>query len=211
VAARRPGRAVDRWVVLDVEATGLDVASDRLVALAGVALVGVASRTAPCIDIADSFEAVVRLPDPLPPPSRDAILVHGIGVGAQRAGLEPADALAAFARWAGEAPLLGFHVAFDRALVERAERAAGVVPPRRLWVDLEPLAALAAPDAEARSLDAWLARFGIVCLRRHDAAADALATAELLLALWPRLGRLADARDAGALARLAAQRRWLIG
>lgn len=42
-------------------------------------------------------------------------------------------------------------------------------------------------DAPGRTnLDAWLARSGIDAFSQHDAAADALATAELLLALLPR-------------------------
>jgi hypothetical protein len=43
---------------------------------------------------------------------------------------------------------------------------------------------------------------------RHQAAADTLATAELLLALLPSATR-EGARDFRALARLAARHRWL--
>ena len=67
------------------------------------------------------------------------------------------------------------------------------------------------PGVRARALDDWLAHFDIRCAHRHQAAADALATAELLLRLWPRLraqGRQPDIRSA---TRLAAQRRWLTG
>ena len=61
-----------------------------------------------------------------------------------------------------------------------------------------------------KALDDWLAVYGIRCLARHQAAADALATAELLLCLWP-LARQSNGRapDFAALQRLAAARRWL--
>ena len=63
----------------------------------------------------------------------------------------------------------------------------------RAWLDLAPLAGALVPEAYrygGRSLDDWLAAFGIECTIRHNAAADALATAELLL----RLRSLAGSR-----------------
>jgi DNA polymerase-3 subunit epsilon len=203
----RRGAAADdaRWVVLDVEASGLDPEHDRLLAIAAVALRRDGARLV--IDLADSFEIVLRQPE-AGMPDRPNILLHGIGVGVQRAGVEPAQALAAFQAWAGTAPRLGFHVGFDRALIERDTRVAlGRVAARR-WIDLEPLAAVTHPAVKARALDDWLAHFGIACLQRHQAMADALATAELLQRLWPRL-RAEGATDAAALARLAAGARWL--
>jgi DNA polymerase-3 subunit epsilon len=44
---------------------------------------------------------------------------------------------------------------------------------------------------------------------RHQAAADTLATAELLLKLWPAVHQQVRAPGFAALADLAAQRRWL--
>ena len=65
------------------------------------------------------------------------------------------------------------------------------------------------PQRKVRSLDAWMAHFGITCAVRHQAAADTLATAELLLALWPAACRALPRPDFKAVAALAAQRRWL--
>jgi DNA polymerase-3 subunit epsilon len=199
------GRAEpERWVVLDVESTGLDPRRDRLLAIAAVAVHRKGERLE--IALADSFEAVLR--HEAAAPDKANILVHGIGVAAQRAGAEPAHVLQRFAEWAGDAPRLGFHVAFDRALIERSEREHGrAVSPGR-WLDIEPLAALAHPDVKARALDEWMGHFGIDCLQRHHAAADALATAELLLRLWPRLRHESGGR-VDRLIRLAASRRWL--
>ncbi len=205
---RRPAPGTGRWVVIDVETTGLDPSRDRLLAIAGIALQRDAQRLA--IVLHDRFEVLVH--HDAGPPDKPNILVHGIGVGAQRTGAPAPQALRAFQAWAGDAPRLGFHVGFDRAVIERAERDAGVALDRPgssvQWVDLEPLAALTQPQAKARTLDEWLRHFGIPCLQRHQAAADALATAELLLRLWPRL-RAEGAGDGPSLARLAAARRWL--
>jgi DNA polymerase-3 subunit epsilon len=71
------------------------------------------------------------------------------------------------------------------------------------------VAAVAHPDVKARALDDWLAHFEIPCAVRHQAASDTLATAELMLRLWPAIRRHCADADFAALARIAAQRRWL--
>jgi DNA polymerase-3 subunit epsilon len=204
---RRPEAAADeRWVVLDVESSGLDPARDRLLAIAAVAVQTAGER--PWIDFADSFEVLLRRAGEGEPPDKANILVHGLGVGEQGRGVEPSDALKSFERYVGHSPLLGFHVGFDRQLIERAFDATLGRRWERRWLDIEPVAALTHPEAKARALDDWLAHFGIVCSVRHQAAADALATAELLLRLWPALRRERATRFE-ACARMAAQRRWL--
>jgi len=205
---RRAAAAVDdgRWVVLDVESSGLDPKSDRLLAIAAVALRR-DGGAAPRIGLGDSFEVVMR--HEAAPVDKANILVHGIGVGAQRGGVAPAQALAAFERWAAGAPLIGFHVAFDEALIQRAMRAAlGHALPNP-WIDLADVAQVVRPDVPGRSLDDWMDALGIRCAVRHQAAADTLATAELLLRLWPQVVAQRQGEDWRALSRLAAQRRWL--
>ncbi len=64
------------------------------------------------------------------------------------------------------------------------------------------------PDVGARALDDWLDHFGIDCAVRHQAAADTLATAELLLRLWPA-ARAAHCASFNGLSELARQQRWL--
>ena len=204
--SRRTAPDPGRWLVLDVESSGLDPARDRLLAVAALALH--VDGTHARIVLADSFEAVLRQPAPAGPPDKANILVHGIGVGAQAEGVDASQALAGFEDFAGSAPLIGFHAAFDQRLIDRAMQA---VRGRRLsnaWLDVAELAAALQPQHAARSLDDWLAAFGIECTQRHRAAADALATAELLLRLLP--AARADGADGFAgLAKLAARRRWL--
>lgn len=201
-----PPPDAQRWVVLDVESSGLDAARDRLLAIAAVAL-HVEPGRAPQVGLGDSFEVVLRHDEA--PLDKANILLHGIGVGAQREGTEAHEALAAFERWAGAAPLIGFHVAFDRTLIQRAARASLQRPLPHPWLDLEPVAAVVRPDVQARSLDEWLAALDVRCAVRHQAAADAFATAELLQRLWPAIVAAGAAADFAALQRLAGQRRWL--
>lgn len=197
------GAGPARWIVLDAESTGLDPRRDRLLSLAAVGVHLQAGR--PHIVLADSFEAVLQdggaaRPSP---PERVNILLHGIGLGARAQGEPRAQALQRFAQWAGTAPRVGFHVDFDRLLLASAARQAGVAMPRAPWLDVAALAAAAHPEVRARALDEWLAHFGLPCAARHDAAADALATAELLQRLWPALQRagVRDFRSARALSR----------
>jgi DNA polymerase-3 subunit epsilon len=198
-----------RWVVLDVESSGLDTRHDRLLAIAAIA-VRHDPGSAPRIVLGDSFEVVLRQAgESLASADKANILLHGIGVGAQRQGVAPDEALQAFERFVGSSPLIAFHAAFDRAMIDRA---CDQHLQRRLsnaWLDLEPVAAVLHPSVRARALDDWLAHFGIDCAVRHQAAADTLATAELLLKLWPAVRQQVRAPGFAALADLAAQRRWL--
>lgn len=194
-----------RWVVLDVESSGLDAGRDRLLAVAAVAL-GVDSGR-PQIRVGDSFEVVLQHAAAVP--DKANILVHGIGVGAQAQGVPAPDALVAFERWLGRSPLIAFHSAFDEQMLRRAMQAA---LGRRLagpWLDLAQLAPAVLPGVPGRSLDDWLQHCGIVCSQRHQAAADTLATAELLLRLWPAVQAQGNGQDFAALQRIAANARWL--
>lgn len=189
-AAGRP--ELERWVVLDVETSGLDVTRDSLLAIAAVALRVDWARGRLDITLGDSFEVQLR---------------HGVGEQRQRAGLEPAAALQALADFVQSSPLLAFRSGFDEGLIGRhCQQHLG----RRLtnpWLDLESLCALTQGGVPARSLDDWLQHFGIECAQRHQAAADALAESELLLRIWPALSRQCRGWDDAA--RLAGHRRWL--
>ena len=194
----------ERWVVLDVETSGLDVRRDRLLAIAAVAVVVDWPRRRLAVSLSDSFEVVLRQQQVS---SRDNILLHGIGAQRQREGMDAQPALQAFLDFIGASPLLAFHSAFDEALIARhlqqhlGRRAANP------WVDIEHLCAATHPQVRARSLDEWMAHFGIVCPQRHQAAADTLAECELLQRIWPRVA--AECHGWAAVQRLARQRRWL--
>ncbi|MCA3237172.1 MAG: exonuclease domain-containing protein [Curvibacter sp.] len=195
----------ERWVMLDVETSGLDPQHDRLLAIAAIAMrVDWKSRRL-SVDLGDSFEVVLRH-DRLTE-AKDNILLHGIGVQRQREGMEPAQALEAFAGFVRQSPLLAFHAAFDQAMITRHMKLhLGRNLPSR-WVDIEHLCAVTHEKVRARSLDEWMGHFGIECSVRHQAAADTLAECELLLRVWPKVA--AQCGDWAGVERLAAQQRWI--
>lgn len=200
---RKPSEAAasQRWVVVDVETSGLDAAADRLIAIGAVAM-----RADGRILPADSLEVVLRQEVPS---SRENILVHGMGVQAQRSGLDPERAMHAFLDYVGVAPILAWHAAFDRGFLARALKMYANVPFGNPWLDLAQLAPALLPQVQARTLDQWLEHFSIPVAGRHSAAGDAFATALLatrLLALAHRQG----ANSFTQLQRLARARHWLV-
>jgi DNA polymerase-3 subunit epsilon len=193
-----------RWLMVDVETSGLDAARDRLLAIAAIGLKVDWEAKRLAVVLADSFEVVLRQEAPS---ERANILLHGIGVQRQKEGVPAPQALGAFAAFAGSAPLLAFHAAFDEALIGRHARAAlgGTLP--NPWLDIEQLCGVTHPEVRARSLDEWMAHFGIRCAARHQAIADTLAECDLLLRIWPRVaGECASWRD---VERLAGRHRWV--
>lgn len=161
-----------RFVVIDCEASGLDPARDRLLSIGAVAVRG--GR----VQLADAFEARVRQQAPSAP---ENIVIHGIGGDAQVLGGRELEAVARdFAAYAADGAPVAFHAAFDAALLRRHG-----VRLRPAWLDLAGLAPALFPalGGRDRSLDRWLAAFGIPAQARHDARGDAFATAQLLLIL----------------------------
>jgi len=161
-----------RFVAVDVESSGLNPRSDRLIAIGAVALSN--SRLA----CGESFYAVLRQESAS---SDDNILLHGIGGTAQIAGEEPAEALLRFLDFIGKSPLIGFHARFDEIMIDMAASAHLGHRFKRVWIDLASLAPALFPERAGRlkDLDGWTSEFRIANVRRHDALADAFATAQL--------------------------------
>lgn len=173
-----------RYVVVDVETSGLNINKDRLIAIGAVAVVN--GR----VDLADSMEIILqqrRVSD------HDNILIHGIGGTAQSEGIPPVDALLTFLEYLGKSPLVAFHVAFDQTMIDRALKTFLGLKFNHAWADLAYIAPALHPELARshRSLDQWMACFGLGNYARHSALADALSTAELMLALRERM----DARQ----------------
>ncbi|MEG0820343.1 MAG: 3'-5' exonuclease [Burkholderiaceae bacterium] len=191
--------AAQRWVVLDVETSGLDASRDALIAIGAVAMRG--GRVIP----GDSLELVIRQTEAS---SRENILVHRVGRAAQLGGTEPAAAALALVDFIGRAPLLAFHAPFDRGFLARAVKAH---LKRRLdnpWLDLAELAPVLEPKARLCSLDDWLAFYSIPAASRHNAAGDAFATALLAARLIPE-ARRQGAKSFAELQALARAGKWV--
>ena len=193
-----------RWIVLDVETSGLNPYSDRLLAIAAVALDVSPDFEDISIVIGDSFEAVLKQDLPS---NKDNILIHHIGTQAQTEGRPAVAVLEEFRAWAGQSPLLAFHAAFDEAMINRAYGLYGLKTLQNEWLDVEPLAKITGVNPSLRALDDWLGHFGIECAVRHQAAADTFATAELLMRLWPYLKR--EASSWASLRAIARHASWI--
>lgn len=197
---RQPLQAA-RCVVVDVETSGLDPFHDRLISIGAVALTGSLLR------LAESFEVVLRQHTPS---DERNILVHGIDGTTQTSGQDAADGLAAFLEFTGKSPLIGFHADFDRTVIRRAMLAELGSDPANDWLDVAVLApALFADRAPAAvTLDDWLRVFGIENHARHNALADACATAQLFQIVAARAAQQ-GMRSCADLMRLEKDRRWL--
>lgn len=191
--------------MVDVESSGLDTASDALLAVAAVAVRVDWPNGRLAINPADSFEALLYQPDIVS--SKDNIMLHGIGVDAQRQGLAPDVAMQAFCAFVDSSPLLAFHAAFDRAMIDRQLRQLRMPALHSPWVDVEHLCGLTHEGVKARSLDDWMAYFSIDCAVRHQAASDAFAQCEVLQRIWPKIRE--RGKNWHAVERLARQRHWL--
>lgn len=180
-----------RWVVVDVEASGLDPFRDRLISIGAVAV-----RQGTVV-LSDGFEGILRQEQVS---ATSNILVHGIGAAAQKSGAPPISVLLAFLAYARRDPLVAFHAGFDAAMIGRALRESFDLTWKPWFVDLAVLLPALFPRVEAGTLDSWLEYFGIAPYARHHATADAYATAQLFLVALAR----AQAKGVRTLAALAA-------
>lgn len=196
-----------RFVVVDVESSGLDVLSDRLLAIGAVAVAG--GRI--CLD--QSFYRVLRQRNSS---ARSNILVHGITGSEQLGGDEPVEVLLEFLDFSGKCLHVGYHAQFDEIMIRKAMKRHLGDGLKRQWLDLAYLGPAldqegntkSGSGAAERGLDAWLSAFGIVNFSRHDALADALATAQLFL-VFARRAAASGAGKVGDILELARSQVWL--
>ena len=190
-----------RFIVLDVESSGLDPFRDRLLSIGAVVVSDGGIR------VGEAFEIILRQDTPS---AGHNILIHGIDGTTQMGGRDPRAALLAFLEYAGRAPLVGYHVDFDRVMIERAMRRALGFKPVNDWLDLARLLPALFPNqaARGRGLDHWLTAFSIENFARHAALADAFATAQLLLLVLTQAASVGRMQYADLL-RLEKNQRWL--
>ena len=194
-----------RFVVFDSETTGLDLAKNKLLSIAGVGMMGTD------VQLDDTFSAMVLQPDV---GGADAAVVHGLISSDLTDGLPETEAAALFLAYAGDSVLIAHHAAFDMRMLQKA-----IAPFRgaKVWnasIDTAHLAkrveagSMSSTDAtgvdkpEDYQLDNLVARYGIEVPERHTAAGDALATA----LLFQRLLKKAKRRGIQTLGDLLARR-----
>lgn len=179
-------------MVFDTETTGLDLAKNRLLSIAGVAMNGGE------VALDDTFDVMVAQTDV---GGADAAVVHGLISKDLVGGLPADEAAARFLAFAGDAILVAHHAAFDVRMLQKAiapYRGAKVWSPtvdtaqlaRRVEVGPMPTnEAHGADDRESYRLDSLVRRYGIEVPDRHTAAGDALATALLFQRLLKKAER----------------------
>ncbi|SCY79546.1 MULTISPECIES: PolC-type DNA polymerase III [unclassified Pseudomonas] len=168
-----------RWVVLDLETTGLNLNKDQVLSIGAVVIEDGA------IDFSQQFERTLQCNQQKLGPS---VLIHGLAPSAIAAGSDPAEALLAFMAFVGDSPLLAFHAPFDSHMLGRALKDHLGYRLQHPFLDVADLAPMLCPQANLRKsgLDEWIDWFKLQVFDRHNASADALATAELALILFSR-------------------------
>ncbi len=173
-------------VVFDLETTGLSASRDRMCEIGAVRV--------QALEIAETFETLVQPGVALPP---TIARLTGIRDDELRRAPRPELAVRRFLGFAGDAPLAAHNARFDVGFLDRAvERLTG----RRVAAPVVDTVWLARRLLQRRSERFSLSQlahfFGTSCEPCHRALPDALATAEILVAL---LG-LAQERGARTLA-----------
>ncbi len=182
-----------RYVVVDVETSGLNLMQDHLISIGAVAVVNGQ------IALGESFYVVLQQETVS---HKENILMHGIGGGAQTGGVPAADALLAFLEYLGKDPLIAFHVTFDQTMIQRAIHQYLGMHFHHPWADMAYLmpAIYPAHASRYRSLDDWITHFNIHNDVRHNALSDAMVTAQLFqialsLASKKKIADFAGLRD----------------
>ena len=168
-----------RWVVVDLETSGLHLNRDQVLSIGAVVIEDGA------VDFSQMFERTLqRTAGKLSP----SVLIHGLGPSAIAAGSDPAQALVEFMEFVGDSPVLAFHAPFDQHMLGRALKDHLGYKLQHPFLDVADIAPLLCPQAHIRDagLDQWIDWFKLEVFERHNASADALATAELALILFSR-------------------------
>nr|MBI1230458.1 3'-5' exonuclease [Cytophagales bacterium] len=176
------------FLVLDTETTGVDVKRDFILSFGAIKLKGNS------ILISSSKEHYLKSKRL----ARETIKVHGIVPNKETISRE--ELIRVFLDEAGNLPIVGHHIGFDLAMLEKAGRSFGlkkiknpVIDTLELGIRLE-IGKHADPNRvnyADYSLDNMCLRYGIFPDDRHTAAGDAFLTAQLFIKL------LKKARDLG--------------
>lgn len=166
-------------VVYDLETSGLNVNEDTVLAIGAVTIKNGA------IALGDVFLEVLAAPAHL---NRQSQLIHGLTHKDLAAGSPPGPVLLRFLEYSTNRIWAAYHAEFDRVMLQKAlVNWLGVTfDPRPL--DITELAPMLFPAKGPASgpLDHWLQAFGLTVSERHNALADAMVTAELMLILLDR-------------------------
>ncbi|MFW9611821.1 MAG: exonuclease domain-containing protein [Fluviibacter sp.] len=166
------------YTVFDTETTGLEPANgDEIIQIGALRVLNGRLLQQ------EHFEQLV---DPRCALKAASIAIHGI-TDSMLLGKPTIDqVLPAFHDFCADTVLVGHNVAFDMRFLEIKEAAIGVKFDQPV-LDTLLLSAVAHPNQESHSLEAIMQRLGIDIDQRHNALADATATAQVFVRLLPAL------------------------
>jgi DNA polymerase-3 subunit epsilon len=203
LAGGRPARGYS-YAVVDLETTGLDTASDRVVAVGAVRVAGGRVR------LGDSFVELVNPGRGIP---AEAVKIHGIKPDQVAGARDAAAVFQDFLAWLGADILVAHYAEFDLHFINLTMRRLYGFPLQNLVLDVVRMCRGVVLPSDPYGLDRHRAscaleslaqRFGLSGAERHTAAGDALVTAMIFQRLLARLesrgpGRLADLARVAAL------------
>lgn len=175
-----------RWVVVDLETTGLSVAKgDRIVEIGAVEVLG--------DQIVGEYATLI---DPERSIPYHAQRVHGISDLMVRGAPRFAEALPEFLAFCADAALISHNAPFDRGFLDFQARLLMDSPLPHAHLDTLRAARILLPGLGTHKLDALAQHLGIRLNNHHRALGDARATAEI----WIKLEQMA-AKQATSLTR----------
>tara|TARA_R110000782_G_scaffold117319_1_gene207447 strand:- start:1034 stop:1750 length:717 start_codon:yes stop_codon:yes gene_type:complete len=168
--------AQTRLVVMDLETSGLDTRRDKVLSIGAVVIEQGA------IDMGTQYECTLYRANHK---VTESILIHGIPPSEIAEGMGAADALLDFMEFSGTCVFLAFHAGFDQRMLRRGLREDMGQRLQHPFIDVAEMAPMLCPDASVGrgGLDDWQKHFHLNNSQRHNASADALATAEIALIL----------------------------
>lgn len=172
------------FVVLDTETTGLDLGQDNILSIGAVRII---NNT---IDISDSLSIIVKNQQFQ---TQNAVAIHGL-VQTDIKGQSEAESIAALFKFVGSDIIVGHHIAFDIAMLNKLSRKNGGGDLKNNLLDTSYLARrldhTTDPDSLDRkeyTLDKLCSRFKVIPKARHTADGDAFITAIVFMKLIQKL------------------------
>ncbi len=188
----RPVRYSEPVVALDLETSGLDPRSDRILAIAAIPVEGTR------VVLHQRFEQLICDTGPVNP---EAIRHHRLRPQDVAEGATLADAMYGLQAWLKDRPIVGYATAFDLAFLRRAAAPLGINLPKR-HADVRELMhqrqRRGSPEsAQHLRFEQIAAELDTPIVGRHSALGDALSTALMWIALGVRAEGWAKSRAEG--------------
>ncbi len=174
-----------RFVVFDTETTGLDLRKDRILSIGALE---VKNRQ---IALNQQFECLIQQ---AATGTQSSIVVHGLLVNSVENGCSEAEAMQAFVSYIKDAILVGHHIGFDLAMMNKTlQPLVGghlknkALDTAGLAIRFEHFSQIYQVLPAQYSLDKLCERYQIRLSDRHTSAGDAFITAILFIKLLARL------------------------